>query len=226
MLPKSNHTLLYVEDEAFTRDIAVRYLRPYFKEIYQAQDGLEALEIYQELQPDIIITDIHMPKLNGLELCKRIRIENLFTPIIITTAYTDTNYLLEAVSLNLIKYLVKPIEEKALEESLTICLERLTDKQSSTVCITKEHIFDIFNHTIVQGEKVTKLTDSQYKLLTILLKNHGRIVSYEELQHYIWFDKVMSHDALRSLVRDVRKLIGKEQIQNISKFGYRLHIDG
>ncbi len=226
MLKKSKYTLLFVEDEAFIRKIALSVLRPYFVEIFEANDGVEALEIYKNKRPDIIITDIEMPNMDGLTLCKNIRKEDKKTPIIITTAYTSTEYLLEAVSLQLIKYLVKPIEEEPLFEALRACYEQIETQNPSVVNINKEYKFDIFNHTLFHNNKIVPLTDSQHKLLTILIKNHGRIVSYEEIEHFVWYDKVMSSNALRSLIRDVRKLVGKETIENISKFGYRIHLYG
>jgi len=226
MLKKSKYTLLFVEDEGFIRKIALSVLRPYFVEIFEASDGIEALEIYHRHKPDIIITDIEMPNMDGLSLCKTIRQEDKKTPIIITTAYTSTEYLLEAVSLQLIKYLVKPIEEEPLFEALTACYEQIESQNPSVVNISRTHKFDMFNHTLIEGSEVIPLTDSQHKLLSILIKNQGRIVSYEEIEHFVWYDKVMSSNALRSLVRDVRKLVGKETIENISKFGYRIHLYG
>ena len=226
MIKRTKYTLLFVEDEAMIRRIAVAVLRPYFLEIYEAKDGLEALDVYAKSKPDIIITDIEMPNMNGLTLCKTIRKENRTTPIIVTTAYTNTDYLLEAIGLNLVKYLVKPIEEEALFEALRFCFEAIERNNPSLVKISKIHTFDMLNHTLIDNEQKVSLTESQYKLLSILIKNQGRIVSYEEIENYVWFDRVMSSDALRSLVRDVRKFIGKESIVNISKYGYRIHLYG
>jgi len=79
---------------------------------------------------------------------------------------------------------------------------------------------------IIDDKRVIHLTKYQYKFLDILIKNRGRIVSYEEIESFVWEDRYMSSDALRSLVRDVRKIIGKERIINISKFGYRIKLDG
>ena len=205
MLKKTNYNLLYVEDEAFIRRIAVSYLRPYFAEVYQASDGVEALEIYRDKKPDMIITDIEMPNMDGLTLCKTIRKDDKTTPIIITTAYTSTEYLLEAVSLNLIKYLVKPMEEEPLFDAINTCFEQIKTQNPTTVYITSEYRYDTFNHTLLHHDKIITLTDSQHKLLTILIKNRGRIVSYSEIENFVWYDKVMSSNALRSLMRDVRK---------------------
>jgi len=226
MLKKTNYNLLYVEDEDFTRKIAISYLKPYFANIYEAKDGQEALEIFNTKRVDIIMTDIEMPNMNGLEFCKRVREKSKNVPIIITTAYTTTEYLLEAVSY-LIKYLVKPMDEDAMFEALNICIRQLEDDNPNIVYISSNIKLDIFNKVIIKDEKkVTHLTKYQYKFLDILLKNRGRIVSYEEIENFVWEDRYMSSDALRSLVRDVRKIIGKDRIENISKFGYRIKLDG
>ncbi len=224
MLKRSEYNLLYVEDEDLIRRIAISYLRPYFAEIYEASDGVEALEIYKQGNIDMIMTDIEMPNMNGLTLCREIRKLDKKIPIIITTAYTNTEYLLEAVTLNLIKYLVKPMEEESMFEAIRLCFEQIETQNPNIIHISKEHKLDTFNRTLIRGDEVIRLTDSQYKFLDILLKNRGRIVSYSEIENFVWFDKIMSSDALRSLVRDVRKLIGKEKIENISKCGYRIHI--
>ena len=226
MLKKSKYTLLFVEDESMIRRIAISLLRPYFIEIYEASDGLEALEIYTQKSPDLIITDIEMPNMDGLTLCKQIRQEDKSTPIIITTAYTSTEYLLEAISLNLVKYLVKPMQEEELFESLRACFKQIETEKPTIINITKEYKYDTFNHTLIHNNEIITITNSQHKILSILIENHGRIVSYKEIEHYVWYDKVMSSDALRSLVRDVRKLIGKESLENISKCGYRIHLYG
>ena len=224
MLKKTNYRLLFVENEAFIRKIAVAVLKPYFEVVDEACDGVEALEMYESHHPDLIITDIEMPNMDGLELCTQIRKKDKHIPIIITTAYTPTEYLLEAIGLNLVKYLLKPIEEARLFEALEICFEHLEEQFPSVIKITSTEQFDILNHTLLHENSVTHLTEYQYKLLEILVKNRGRIVSYQEIENYIWFDKSMSNDALRSLVRDVRKFVGKKTIVNISKYGYKINL--
>lgn len=226
MLKKTKYTLLFVDDEVMIRRIVLSVLKPYFLEIHVAKDGEEALEMYHQQKPDIIITDIEMPKMDGLTLCQKVREEDRTTPIIISTAYTTTEYLLKAVSLNLVKYLPKPIEEEALFEALKLCFEHIEREKPSVIKINKTDSFDMLNQTLVREEKVLSLTTHQHQLLFILLKNQNRIVSYEEIEQFIWFEKLMSSDALRSLVRDVRKLVGKETIKNISKYGYRIHLNG
>lgn len=226
MKKNAKYTLLYVEDEALIRKMAVRFLEDLFVDIFEAEDGKEALEIYHDTKPDIIITDIEMPKMDGLALCEQIRKTDTHTPIIIMTAYSHTDYLLKATELNLIKYLIKPIQEKSLLDALKICFEKIESGHPSVVSLGNGYHYDTFNHTLTYQKAVIKLTASQSHLLDILVKNRGEVVSYTQLENSIWYDNAMSKDALRCLVRDVRKLTYKEMIENISKIGYKVHFDG
>jgi len=220
------YTLLYVEDEAPIRMVTKMFLAPYFKEIFEAQDGLEAFQIYEEEQPDMIITDIEMPHLNGLELCRKIRQNDKETPIIITTAYTSVDYLLEAISLNLIKYLGKPLKEEEILEALKNSFELLESKHPSVIKLTNELYYDTLNQSLSEEKSIITLSQYQSMLLDILIKNRDRIVSYSEIENEIWYDKVMTADSLRTLVRKTRKLVGKEVIENISKTGYKINLYG
>ena len=157
-LKTAKYTLLYVEDEAPIRMVTTMFLEPYFKEVFEAQDGEEAFQIYQEEQPDVIITDIEMPKFNGLDLCRKIRKEDRETPIIITTAYTSVEYLLEAVSLNLIKYLGKPLKEEELLEALDNCFEQLDHKNPSIVQLTENLFYDTFNQSLSTEKSIISIS--------------------------------------------------------------------
>lgn len=220
------YKLLYIEDNATTRLFTSMFLKPYFSEIVEATNGKEGLEIYHQTKPDIIITDIEMPKMSGLEFCREVRKTNQDTPIIIITAHTSVEYLLEAVSLNLIKYLAKPLNEDELLLALEGCFERLSSSNPSVVKLTDEIYYDTFNQALTQNSKIIHVSASEGMLLDILIKNSNRVVSYLEIENHVWADGYMSPDAIRSLVRKVRQLIGKEVIQNISKTGYKIKLYG
>jgi DNA-binding response OmpR family regulator len=222
----AKYSLLYVEDEAYVRKAVISFLENQFTKIYEAEDGKEALEIYHDKKPDIIITDIEMPKMDGLEFCKRVRKEDEKTPIIIMTAYSHTEYLLKATELNLVKYLIKPIEEESLFGALKSCFEKIESESPSVVELGEDYIYDTFNHVLTHKKEIIKLTSSQTLLLDILIKNRGHTVSYIQLENSIWYDSGMSKDALRCLVRDIRKFTYKGIIENISKVGYKANLNG
>lgn len=215
----SNLTLLYVEDDQIIRQNAVEYLSNYCKTVFQAKDGQEALAIYKAKKPDIIITDIEMPRLNGLEMAKEIRKEDKKTPIIVATAFTDNSYLLQAVELQLIKYITKPISSKKLKEALGLVLEHL--HLNSILYMNKNSYYDTLNKTLLINKEFVKLKNKELQLLDLLATNHHRVVSYEEIESIIWYDDAMSKDALRALVRTLRMKLQGDYLENISGFGYR-----
>jgi len=117
--------ILFVEDEKAIRDNYIQYLKIFFSEVYEAEDGDKAYQIYNEKKPDIIILDINIPKLNGLDLLKKIRENDYITKVIMLTAHTDKKFLLDASSLQLTRYLVKPVSRKNLKEALEHSIEEL-----------------------------------------------------------------------------------------------------
>jgi len=215
-------TLLYVEDDDVIRQNAVEYLSGYFKEVFEAKDGQEGFKCYEDHNPDMIITDIEMPRLNGLAMVKKIRKSDKNTPIIITTAYTDTEYLMQAVELQLIKYIVKPINSKKLSEALNLLLEHLNI--NSIITIDKQTYYDSLNKSLMINHDLIKLTHKELQLIDLLAKNHHRVVNYEEIENTIWYDDVMTKDALRALVRTLRQKLNGDYLENVSGFGYTLNI--
>jgi DNA-binding response OmpR family regulator len=226
MKRENGYSLLLIEDEVLLREAVKLYLEDYFEVIYEAGDGFEALELFKNNHIDIIITDIKMPGLNGIGFVKEIRKKDEQIPIIIMSAYSDKEYLLEATQLYLVKYLIKPVSEDKLLEALKICFKKLDKKNPNIYDLGRGFKFDRINMILTHNDKEIRLTSSQIKLLQTLLQNKNRAVSYAQLEQSISEDGVMSKDALRCLVRDLRKLSYKELIENISKIGYRIKIDG
>lgn len=217
-------TILYVEDDDIIRKNAQMYLGNVCKKVWLAKDGLEALEVYEDYNPDIIISDIKMPRLSGLDMASKIRKTDKMTPIILATAFTDTTYLLRAVELQLVKYLVKPITSKKLHEALSLANEHLSQDALSNIQLNGNATYDTLNKTLVIHNEVIKLTKNELLLLDILVKHTRRVVTYNEIEKYIWFDGLMSMDTLRSLMRSLRKKLQDIKIENVSGVGYRLKI--
>jgi len=215
-----NIKILYVDDEQFIRENALEYLSRHFDNVYEAKDAFEALEIHKNIKPDIIITDINMPKLNGIELTKMIRKEDKKVQIIIATAFTDTQYLLDAIELQLVKYLIKPILDLKLISAINDCIKILKDDSSNIRLIHKNVSFDIFNKTLLFDQRVVKLTKNEILFLEILCTNANRAVTYREIENYVWRENSMTSDALRSLVRALRRKLPEDCINNLSGIGY------
>ncbi len=114
-------SLLYVEDERVTREQISRILQRIVTDFQVAENGLEGLERYREKRPDIILTDIMMPFMNGLEMAREIRRIDRDSQIIMLTAYNDTGYLLECISLGVNQYVQKPVDFSQLASAIETC---------------------------------------------------------------------------------------------------------
>lgn len=218
----SNLSLLYIEDETHIRKNAIEYFSRMFKNVYEASHGLEGYKMYEKYKPDIIITDIKMPTMNGLELARKIRRIDKKTPIIVLSAYTDTSLLLEAVELQLVKYLIKPLQESAIKEALSLACMSLNNQQSNIYTIGTDSHFDTYNKILVVHNEIVKLTQFELLLLDTLVKRSPRTLTYDELQNIVWPDEGLNIDSLRTLVRSLRKKLQADVIENISGVGYRI----
>ena len=219
-----NIKILYVEDDEIARENGLEYLENFFENIYEASDAIIALQLYEKHKPDIIITDIQMPKLNGLEFVKRIRQKDKKTQIIIITAFSDKDYLLKAIELGLVKYLVKPVREKEFEEALFLCINALERNESNIVKLDEFTFFDTFNKNLISNNEIVKLRAKELDFLELLIKNKNRYVTYEEIENYVWDDSVMTKDALKTLVKNIKTKIPKDLILNLTNSGYKIAI--
>lgn len=129
--------ILYVEDDSNTQEEVAFFLTPLVKELYLASDGQQGLEMFKRHTPDLIITDIQMPILNGLEMIKEIRMINPKIPIFVTTAYNETNYLLSAINSGVNRYILKPINFKTLLETMNEFFSHDTSYPYS-VCVNRD----------------------------------------------------------------------------------------
>lgn len=215
--------ILYVEDEDFIRKNGVEYLGFYSDFVYEAVDGIDGYAKYLEIKPDIIICDIIMPKLDGLELIEKIRKRDKETKIIVATARLDTKFLLKAVELGLVKYITKPLEEKKLIDALNDAALLMNENDSNIIKLVNSISFDTFNKTVFQEETQINLTKKELMFLEICAKNKNRSTSYEELENYVW-EGYMTEDALRSVIKSLRKKLSKDVLVNISGIGYKLNI--
>lgn len=135
--------VLYVEDNKDTREELVYFLQNKVLELYVAKDGEEGLELYKEKSPDLVITDVQMPKLDGITMSKFIKEEDKNAKIIVLTAFNDSKYLFEAIKLNIDNYITKPLNIKILIETMSkisknIFLEKENEEMYNTLSQYKD----------------------------------------------------------------------------------------
>ena len=220
-----NYTILYVEDDEGVRTINSRFLNRMFKKLYEAKDGEEGLALYKKYHPDIILTDIQMPKMDGITLSKKIRKTDKDTKIIISTAFSDKDYLLEAIELRLEKYIIKPLTSRNLIPALTKAVDDLEKNKDEKVVLSKDFYYSNTTSLFYIDEKVLELNKKELLFLKLLVLNKDKVVSYQEIEQYVWEDEYMSLNSLRTTIGFLRKKIPFNCIKNISNMGYKLNLE-
>lgn len=216
----SNFTLLYIEDEEGIRKNINEILKHLFKEIYVAKNARDGFNLYETKKPDLIITDIRMPNESGIELVKRIRKTDSKVRVIITSAHTDLDYMLEATELHLVKYIVKPITEGKLTEALNAFIKSYDTARVYNM--TEGWLFDESKSLIQSPEEEFKLTRKENQFLKLLIQKN-RIITYEEMENIIWNDdNIMTPNAMRLFIKNFRKKLPDNTLKNVQGTGYRL----
>lgn len=211
-------TILYVEDDDGIRQNLQEILEHYFKEVYCAKNVTQAYEYYLISKPDLLITDIKMENETGIDLIKKIRQNDKNLKIIITSAYTNLDYLLVATELNLVKYIVKPITNAKLIEAFEAFLKSTIN---SNLYILKENwLFDPNKSIITNENEEFLLTKKELLFLEQLLVKKS-IISYEEIFNHICDDNsLMSQNAMRQFIKNLRKKLPLNYLKNIQGVGY------
>ena len=217
--------ILYIEDEEIIKENIKKTLTLFCENIFDASNIEDAKIILQKYRIDIVITDINLPETNGIEFIKEFRKIDKKIPILILSAYTDKNYLLEAIKLKLTDYLTKPIDFKSLQLALYKCVDEILENSRYVISFKNSIEFNVLHKKLFckNNNEEMLLTSKELMLLEYLVKHSNRIVSIDELKNYIWKDELESTDsALKNLLNKIRKKIGKDSILNISGVGYRL----
>jgi len=209
--------ILYVEDEAGVRKRVVNTLEYYFKNVYEASSGQEGLDLFYENQPDIILCDIEMPVMDGIEMIKKIRQEDTLVPIILLTAYNSEEYLMKLINLHIQHFLLKPINAQNLEEALENALK---GKCKGTIKLKENILLDIDSLCLNIDSHNISLSLREVRFLTLI--SNKSVVYYSKIEEEIWDGKNMTTGALKSFVRDLRKKLPYEMIENIPQVGYKL----
>ncbi|QKF82621.1 DNA-binding response regulator [Halarcobacter ebronensis] len=216
----SNFTLLYVEDEEGIRNNIYEILRHLFKKTFVAKNAKEAYNMYDSNRPDLIITDIKMPNETGIEFIKNIRKRDSKVRVIITSAYTDLEYMLEATELHLVKYIIKPITEDKLTEALEAFIKSYHNTEIFN--LKEGWLFDASKSIIQADHQEFKLTKKENLFLNLLIKKN-RIISYQEMENVIWTeDSIMTPNAMRLFIKNFRKKLPPDTLRNVQGTGYRL----
>ncbi len=220
------YDLLYVEDENEVRRDYAQYLERFFTHVYEASNAKDALKIYKDKKPSILIIDINLGGMSGIELLQEIRKNDHTTKAIMLTANSDVNTLLSASELKLTKYLIKPVSRSELKEALSLAIKEIqnfTTLANKIIVLKDSFYWDTQNSKLFQHDKEKILTKQEIKLLSYLLSDIKRTFSVDDIVFELWYDSEKPKDnALKTLIKGLRKKLPQGTIKNVFGVGYKI----
>ena len=219
-------SILYAEDNDLLRKQYVKYLKTLFLNVLEVKDGNEAWEVYKINKPDIMLLDINMPKLDGLKLSEKIRKKDLDTKIIILTAFSDEKKLFQAIPLNLVDYLIKPIKINKLEKVLKDTANRISEENylnsDNEFKINNNFKYNLQTKKLYERDEEIKLTRNEIKLLELFIKKPKHIIPTDIIFNSVWDNFNYSMTKLRSLINRLNQKLSHKIIESEYGIGYKL----
>jgi len=224
------YSILIAEDDPIALHSLVNILKRYFKNVLTAVNGFEAYEKALSQKIDIILTDMRMPNQDGADFIKQLRKLDINMPVIFMSAHTDSKTLLRIIPLNIIDYLVKPIQ---IDQVLHLCHELFKKKEAIlSEQQAAKHLYQLYSGVVVdlahkvvtqEGEMIL-LTKKEFELLSLLIKNKQSVLSKTQIEYLLWDGEIVSDSSVKTLVKKLRTKIGEESITTAKNLGYKICI--
>ncbi|NOQ30361.1 MAG: response regulator [Helicobacteraceae bacterium] len=223
--------LLYVEDNKEARESTLLMLQNFFENIVTASNGAEALTLYKNHFTqtnnyfDLVLSDIQMPQLDGIGLSKAIYEINKNQKIVIVSAYSDKEYLIELINMGVDGFMQKPISLVQLSDVIKNISHYFENYGTQ---LNDGFVYNLSSGILFKNSKKVELHSSEIKLLELLFSDTNKSFSMIDIFNHIFYDKPekeFSSDAIRALIKRVRAKLPKNLILNSRTLGYSINID-
>lgn len=192
----------------------------FFRKSFHTNSIINANQIYEKNFPKTVIVDINLNESNGISFIKDLRKKNKNLPILIITNNKEIDNLLEAIKLNLIDYILKPLDINKLINALNLCAKQILNSGEVITIINQNTKYDYVEKVIINGKIKINLTTNEMRLLELFLENKNNYIKNEDIKKQIWSEKEISDSAFKSLINRLSIKIGKETISNSFGNGY------
>ena len=218
--------ILIVDDEIDILDFLSYNLKKEGFDVSTASNGNKALEIAYKTMPDLIILDIMMPEIDGIEVCRRLREKPEFNQTIITflTARDEDFTQIKALDVGGDDYITKPIKPQVLISRVNALLRRnkKEEDEKDQIIEVSDLKIDRQRVQVLRGEEIIDLPKKEFELLLLLVSRPGKVFTREEIYHKIWGSDVIVGDRTIDVhIRKLREKIGSNQIKTLKGIGYK-----
>lgn len=215
--------ILFAEDDKFIRDSYREFLKIYFDEVFEAEDGLEALEVFESKNIDVLLIDINMPKLNGIDCVKKIRQKNKDLIVIMITAYDDKEYLLDAIRNQVFSYLIKPVNRSEFINAIKEAIEKVKfqkDKDNN-ILLWGSYTWSINNKRLSKNGDEINLTKNERLIFELFCSKNSLVFSNEDIFYELYdFDEEYNENKVRMIIKRLKQKIGSEVLKTVYGQGY------
>ena len=216
--------ILLLEDDLNLSDTVCDYLEEKGFEVICVYDGEEALSSIYENRFDLLLLDVNVPIKNGFQVLKEIRKDGNNTPAIYITSLNSVDSLEQGYSSGCDDYIRKPFELKELLIRIQTILKREFSQKSEIVNITETITFNSISSELKDADKEIKLNLKELKLLKFFLQHPNELLVHDRIYDYVWdYDEEYSDNSLRTYIKNLREILGKDKIVSLKKLGYRFN---
>lgn len=221
--------VLLAEDEVDLNRVIVRKLRDEGYTVDACFNGEDALDFMRLAEYDVVILDIMMPKLNGLEVIERMRTEGNQAPVIFLTARDTIEERVRGLDMGANDYMIKPFSFEELMARIRVMTRNVVGVQTNVYQIADLSV-DVSGHIVKRGDEVITLSVKEFAVLEYLIRNKGRVLSREKIENNIWnFDYEGGTNVVDVYIRYLRKKIDdaydQKLIHTVRGCGYVLRED-
>lgn len=222
-----NPQILVVDDEPDILEFVKYNLQKEGFKVSTAENGLKGLEEARRVKPDLIILDIMMPEMDGVEVCRQLRSEQLFnnTVVAFLTARDEDYSQIAALDVGGDDYITKPIRPRVLVSRVNALLRRSTRKEEQTnseVVTAGDLIIDKEKILVFRGDDRIELAKKEFELLSLLVSKPGKVFTREEIFNKIWgTDVIVGNRTIDVHIRKLREKLGNDYIKTIKGVGYK-----
>ncbi len=202
--------VLVVDDDADLLDLTSYALRREGFTVIPASDGQQAVQRWESETPDLVVLDANMPKMNGFEVCRKIR-QGSATPVIMLTARGDEGDILQGLQLGADDYVTKPFSAKQLVARMRAVLRRCQAdpyRQPVSLLTVGDLVLDLQSHEATKGGEPVQLTPLEFRILYMLAMTEGRVVPYARLVEYAWGYDDGDSSLLKTHISHIRSKLG------------------
>jgi two-component system KDP operon response regulator KdpE len=221
--------ILIVDDEPQITRVLRAALSGQRYDVRTANDPEEALRVFAEWEPDLLITDLIMPEISGVDLCREIR-KKSFTPIIVLSVRDQEQAKVEALDAGADDYVTKPFRTQELLARVRAHLRRAPERAEDTPIEAGDFMMDPAAHRVTVAGKSMHLTPKEFELLLFFVQNADKVLTHRALLGAVWGAQSTQPEHLRVLIGQLRKKLqaesGKEYIQTEPWVGYRFMPNG